>query len=98
MTAVTDLIYNVAGGNESSGHNGLKSVMGCIPLTSLHRIKIGIGRPAQRAEIPNHVLAKFKVSERISLEEDIFPDTLTRLKDIFRERLLTTSSSSPSPR
>ena len=70
-----------------SGHNGLRSMMGCISMTNIQRIKIGIGRPDSRADIVAHVLGRFRVQERVTLDKVILPYLLFQLKTILREKV-----------
>jgi PTH1 family peptidyl-tRNA hydrolase len=45
-------------GGSAKGHNGLRSIIGaCGP--DFARLRFGIGRPAQREDVPNYVLSNF---------------------------------------
>lgn len=46
----------------AKGHNGLKSIMACGGSNFL-RLRFGIDRPANRDDVPDYVLAKFKESQ-----------------------------------
>ncbi len=48
-------------GGSAKGHNGLKSI---IQYTGqdFHRLRVGIGRPINREDVPHYVLAPFKES------------------------------------
>ena len=49
-------------GGSSKGHNGLRSIIQVLG-PDFHRLRIGIGRPDQREEVPDYVLQKFKEPE-----------------------------------
>lgn len=49
-------------GGSARGHNGLKSIITYIG-DLFHRIRIGIGRPLEKAEVPDYVLQAFKEGE-----------------------------------
>lgn len=48
-------------GGSHKGHNGLKSIISVIGL-DFWRLKIGIGRPEHKEEVPKYVLENFKES------------------------------------
>jgi peptidyl-tRNA hydrolase, PTH1 family len=48
-------------GGSAKGHNGLKSIIEYIG-DAFHRIRCGIGRPLERDQVPDYVLAPFKES------------------------------------
>ena len=45
------------------GHRGVQSVIETLGTQALRRVKVGIGRPAQRGEVINHVLSRFTPDE-----------------------------------
>lgn len=45
-------------GGSAKGHNGLKSIIAAMGA-DFARLRIGIGRPEQREEVPNYVLQPF---------------------------------------
>lgn len=45
------------------GHKGVQSVIESLGTQALRRVKVGIGRPAQRGEVINHVLSRFTPDE-----------------------------------
>lgn len=58
--------YKYAGGHK--GHNGLRSIMGQIGTADFHRIRIGVGRPADdRGGIADFLLSHQPVQERAKL-------------------------------
>jgi peptidyl-tRNA hydrolase, PTH1 family len=46
-------------GGSAKGHNGLKSIIS-LAGDSFNRLRFGIGRPEDKAEVPNYVLQNFK--------------------------------------
>ena len=47
----------------AGGHNGVKSVIETLGTDAIRRVKIGIGRPEYRAQVPDHVLTTFEPEE-----------------------------------
>jgi PTH1 family peptidyl-tRNA hydrolase len=47
----------------AGGHNGVKSVIETLGTDAIRRVKIGIGRPEYRAQVPDHVLTTFEPDE-----------------------------------
>lgn len=60
--------HKIGGG--SAGHNGIKSLDSNIGK-DYHRIRIGIGRPDNQAEVSDFVLKKFGKAERFLIDESI---------------------------
>jgi PTH1 family peptidyl-tRNA hydrolase len=48
----------------AGGHNGVRSVIETIGTDAIRRVKVGIGRPAHKHEVPDHVLSTFDADER----------------------------------
>lgn len=51
-------------GGGDNGHNGLKSLRSSLGTGDFHRVRVGIGRPAGRREVHDHVLSDFSAAER----------------------------------
>lgn len=49
-------------GGSAKGHNGLKSIIQQVG-DNFHRLRVGIGRPEHREDVPHYVLATFKEPE-----------------------------------
>lgn len=47
----------------AGGHNGVHSVIDALGTEGIRRVKIGIGRPAHKAQVPDHVLTGFESEE-----------------------------------
>jgi peptidyl-tRNA hydrolase, PTH1 family len=47
----------------AGGHNGVRSVIAALGTTEIRRVKVGIGRPAHKARVPDHVLTGFEPEE-----------------------------------
>jgi PTH1 family peptidyl-tRNA hydrolase len=47
----------------AGGHNGVRSVIEALGTSDIRRVKIGIGRPEHRADVPDHVLTGFEPEE-----------------------------------
>jgi len=47
----------------AGGHNGVKSILETLGTDAIRRVKIGIGRPAHKAQVPDHVLTTFEPDE-----------------------------------
>jgi PTH1 family peptidyl-tRNA hydrolase len=47
----------------AGGHNGVQSVIDVLGTEAIRRVKIGIGRPEHKAQVPDHVLTTFEPEE-----------------------------------
>jgi PTH1 family peptidyl-tRNA hydrolase len=47
----------------AGGHNGVQSVIDALGTEAIPRVKIGIGRPDHKADVPDHVLSVFEREE-----------------------------------
>ncbi|HYS16602.1 MAG TPA: aminoacyl-tRNA hydrolase [Candidatus Binatia bacterium] len=45
------------------GHNGVRSVIEALGTQEIKRVKVGVGRPDQKGDIPDHVLTSFDRDE-----------------------------------
>lgn len=45
------------------GHNGVRSLIETLGTDRLRRVKVGIGRPEEKAQVPDHVLSRFTDDE-----------------------------------
>jgi PTH1 family peptidyl-tRNA hydrolase len=45
------------------GHNGVRSIIEALGTSELRRVKLGVGRPASKEEVPDHVLTRFEPDE-----------------------------------
>jgi PTH1 family peptidyl-tRNA hydrolase len=61
--------FRVKGG--AGGHNGLRSVITALGTREFPRLKIGIGRPATRAEVTDWVLTRPTADERRAFEDSL---------------------------
>ncbi len=62
--------FKASGG--SAGHKGFTSILDILQTNKINRLRVGIGRPADRAvEISDYVLSNFDKSEKIFLKEAI---------------------------
>jgi PTH1 family peptidyl-tRNA hydrolase len=52
----------------AGGHNGVRSVIAALGTTDIRRVKVGIGRPAHKAAVPDHVLTGFEPDELPAVE------------------------------
>ncbi len=60
-------VYKIKFGGGSAGHNGIKSITASLGTEDYWRIKIGIGRPANKDEVSNYVLSNFSLRELTEL-------------------------------
>lgn len=47
----------------AGGHNGVTSVIESLGTSEIRRVKVGIGRPDHKADVPDHVLTPFERDE-----------------------------------
>jgi PTH1 family peptidyl-tRNA hydrolase len=45
------------------GHNGVRSVIAALGTEEIKRIKVGVGRPEHKGDVPDHVLTSFERDE-----------------------------------
>jgi peptidyl-tRNA hydrolase, PTH1 family len=45
------------------GHNGVRSVIDALGTQEIKRVKVGIGRPDHKGDVPDHVLTSFERDE-----------------------------------
>lgn len=50
------------------GHNGVRSVLESLGTEEIRRVKVGVGRPDQKAHVPDHVLTPFDPAELPTVE------------------------------
>ncbi len=53
------------------GHNGLRDIQAHLGTTEYARLRIGVGAPAEEGAAIDHVLSRFRPSERPVMEEAI---------------------------
>lgn len=68
-------------GGGLNGHNGLRSCADKLMSRDFCRLRVGVGRPAQKSQVANYVLKELKGQARIDFEVDTAraADTLDRL-------------------
>jgi PTH1 family peptidyl-tRNA hydrolase len=47
----------------AGGHNGVRSVIAALGTQEIKRVKVGIGRPDLKEDVPDHVLTRFERDE-----------------------------------
>ena len=50
------------------GHKGVRSVLEALGTQEIKRVKVGIGRPDQKDDVPDHVLTSFEREELPAVE------------------------------
>ncbi len=58
-------------GGTAGGHNGLKSIIGCLGTEGFPRLRVGVGRGDPRRDLADHVLAAFDDDERDEVDRAI---------------------------
>lgn len=53
------------------GHNGVRSVIEALGTSDIRRVKVGIGRPEGKGEVPDHVLSPFEPDEMAAVDAAI---------------------------
>ena len=51
-------------GGSAAGHNGLKDILAMLGAPDFWRLRLGIGHPGVKAEVPNYVLKKPSADDR----------------------------------
>ena len=52
----------------AGGHNGVRSVIEALGTSDIRRVKVGVGRPEHKAQVPDHVLSGFEPDELPAVE------------------------------
>ena len=52
----------------AGGHNGVRSVIAALGTEDIRRVKVGIGRPEHKTDVPDHVLTGFEPEELAVVE------------------------------
>jgi peptidyl-tRNA hydrolase, PTH1 family len=70
-------------GGSARGHNGLKSIIECLPGQTFTRIGVGIGRPVSRepGDVAAYVLRKMTGDEKRKVEGSV-PQILNALRSL----------------
>ena len=55
----------------AGGHNGFRSIIGCLGTEEFPRLRVGVGRGDPRRDLADHVLARFDDDERDEVERAI---------------------------
>jgi peptidyl-tRNA hydrolase, PTH1 family len=55
----------------AGGHNGVRSIIDTLGTDEIRRVKIGIGRPEHRGDVPDHVLAAFEPEELDAVDKAV---------------------------
>ena len=53
------------------GHNGVRSVIEAVGTSDIRRVKLGIGRPEHKGDVPDHVLTVFEPDELPAVESAV---------------------------
>lgn len=53
------------------GHNGVRSVIEALGTEEIRRVKLGVGRPAHKGQVPDHVLAAFDPDEQPAVDQAV---------------------------
>jgi PTH1 family peptidyl-tRNA hydrolase len=53
------------------GHNGMRSVIESLGTEEIRRVKVGIGRPERKSDVPDHVLDRFQPDELPVIEDAV---------------------------
>jgi PTH1 family peptidyl-tRNA hydrolase len=53
------------------GHNGVRSVIETLGTEDIRRVKVGIGRPEHKGDVPDHVLTTFDEAELPAVEQAV---------------------------
>ncbi|KAJ8328465.1 peptidyl-tRNA hydrolase protein 1 [Batrachochytrium dendrobatidis] len=60
-------------GGSANGHNGIKSVMSSMASDAFLRLRVGVGRPENKAHVARFVLEPFDSIEQVALHDSVAP-------------------------
>ena len=83
-------------GGGLAGHNGLRSIAGCLATREFWRLRIGVGRPP-RGDLHGHVLGRFSPQEEAELPA-ILDTAAGLLLDGLRQGFTETNGKDTPPR
>lgn len=66
-------------GGSSNGHNGVKSIISTLGTNNFHRLRLGIGRPSDAADVEDYVLSKFTSEQVDGIEQVVCPKVWNEL-------------------
>ena len=55
----------------AGGHNGVRSVIAALATEDIRRVKVGIGRPEYKHDVPDHVLTTFEADEEPVVDQAV---------------------------
>ena len=55
----------------AGGHNGVRSVIAALGTEDIRRVKVGIGRPEHKGDVPDHVLTTFEADEAAIVDQAV---------------------------
>ena len=67
------------------GHNGVRSLIETLGTDRLRRVKVGIGRPEEKARVPDHVLSGF-TDDELELIDRACAEALDRALELVASR------------
>ncbi|KNE64226.1 hypothetical protein AMAG_09267 [Allomyces macrogynus ATCC 38327] len=70
---IGSIVYKAIG--SLAGHNGMRSIQRFVQSSALPRLRIGIDRPADRADVADYVLEPFTPEEREMVDCQVAPVT-----------------------
>jgi len=65
------------------GHNGVRSVIEALSTSDIRRVKLGIGRPEHKGDVPDHVLTVFEPEEMETVKSAV-AEAARRVLTLFR--------------
>jgi len=60
--------FRLKTGGGDAGHKGLKSITTCLGSADFMRVRVGIGKPAEKSRVENYVLERFDSAESALIE------------------------------
>ena len=67
------------------GHNGVRSLIETLGTDRLRRVKVGIGRPEAKAQVPDHVLSGF-TDDELELIDRVCAEAADRALELVQSR------------
>jgi peptidyl-tRNA hydrolase, PTH1 family len=81
--AFGDIRTKFGGGHK--GHNGLRSIFDCIGTADFHRVRIGVGRPADSdTAVADYLLSNFSAEEMEKINE-LLPVGLEKIRALIEK-------------
>lgn len=87
--------WGLKNGGSARGHNGVRSVCDSLKTQDFARLRVGIGRPHSKEDVPSYVLGRFTNEHSVLLKGVAFPAMQTAIQARASSFISTRSTVAP---